>query len=161
MISMTTNNGRGRTVKFTPERINQIINLVERGTPREEIANIIGCSVGSLQVTCSRLGVSLRRIRPSVSAMSKMLTPDNAPSSGNGSTNGEHINIIVEAPAPAPVAPTKPQLELSLVLRSGERERVQTIPLPQDVLVKLSLEATIRGETIAELITEILRQSDK
>src|SRR3954469_11602752 len=54
---------RGRQIKFTPERIQQIKNLVERGKHREEIAELIGVTVGSLQVTCSRLGISLRRPR--------------------------------------------------------------------------------------------------
>ena len=53
----------GRRLKFTPERIEQIRNLVERGKTREEIAEIIDVTVGSLQVTCSRLGISLRRPR--------------------------------------------------------------------------------------------------
>jgi hypothetical protein len=52
---------RGRPIKFTPERIQQVKNLVERGKSREEIAELIGVTVGSLQVTCSRLGISLRR----------------------------------------------------------------------------------------------------
>ena len=52
---------RGRQIKFTPERIQQVRNLVERGKSREEIAELIGVTVGSLQVTCSRLGISLRR----------------------------------------------------------------------------------------------------
>ena len=52
---------RGRQTKFTPERIQQIKNLIERGKSREEIAELIGVTLGSLQVTCSRLGVSLRR----------------------------------------------------------------------------------------------------
>ena len=52
---------RGRQIKFTPERIQQIKNLVERGKRREEIAEVVGVTVGSLQVTCSRLGISLRR----------------------------------------------------------------------------------------------------
>ena len=52
---------RGRQIKFTPERIQQIKNLVERGKRREEIAELVGVTVGSLQVTCSRLGISLRR----------------------------------------------------------------------------------------------------
>jgi hypothetical protein len=51
----------GRQIKFTPERIEKIKNLVGRGKSREEIAEIIGVTVGSLQVTCSRLGISLRR----------------------------------------------------------------------------------------------------
>jgi hypothetical protein len=42
----------GRRVKFTPERIEQI-----------RIAETIEVTVGSLQVTCSRLGISLRRPR--------------------------------------------------------------------------------------------------
>src|SRR6476659_4021769 len=54
---------RGRPIKFTPERIQQIGNLVERGKSREEIAELIEVTVGSLQVTCSKLGISLRRPR--------------------------------------------------------------------------------------------------
>jgi hypothetical protein len=52
---------RGRPTKFTPERINQIKNLVERGKSREEIAELIGVTPASLTVTCSKLGISLRR----------------------------------------------------------------------------------------------------
>jgi len=52
----------GRPIKFTPERLEQIRNLVERGKSREEIAELIGVTLGSLQVTCSRLGISLRRV---------------------------------------------------------------------------------------------------
>ena len=52
---------RGRQIKFTPERIQQIRNLVEQGKSRVEIAELIGVTVRSLQVTCSRLGISVRR----------------------------------------------------------------------------------------------------
>src|SRR3954462_14195146 len=54
---------RGRPTKFTPERLQQIRNLVERGESREQIAELLDVTVGSLQVTCSRLGISLRRPR--------------------------------------------------------------------------------------------------
>ena len=53
--------GRGRPTKLTPERMQQIRNLVERGKIRDEIAEIIGVTTGTLQVTCSKLGTSLRR----------------------------------------------------------------------------------------------------
>jgi len=56
-----TTQSRERPVKFTPERIQQIKNLVARSKSREEIAELIGVTVDSLQVTCSRLGISLRR----------------------------------------------------------------------------------------------------
>src|SRR5215831_16182264 len=52
---------RGRPKKFTPETIQQIRNLVERGKSRDEIAEIIGVTTGTLQVTRSKLGISLRR----------------------------------------------------------------------------------------------------
>ena len=52
---------RGRPMKFTAERMQQVRNLVERGKSREEIAEIIGVTTGSLLVTCSKLGISLRR----------------------------------------------------------------------------------------------------
>jgi transposase-like protein len=54
---------KGRQTKFTPERRQQIVNLVERGKSREEIAELVGVTVGTLQVTCSRFGISLRRPR--------------------------------------------------------------------------------------------------
>jgi hypothetical protein len=52
----------GRRVKFTPERVQQIRNLVEQGKSREEIAELIGVAVRSLTVTCSRLAISVRRL---------------------------------------------------------------------------------------------------
>jgi hypothetical protein len=37
---------RGRQTKFTPEKVQQIRNLVERGKSREEIAELIGVTLG-------------------------------------------------------------------------------------------------------------------
>src|SRR5262245_32479907 len=54
---------RGKPRKFTPERLQQIRKLAAQGTSREEIAEILNVSVGSLQVTCSKAGISLRRPR--------------------------------------------------------------------------------------------------
>jgi hypothetical protein len=57
------NLSRGKQSKFTPANVRQIINLVERGKTREEIAEIIGVTPATLAVTCSRLKISLRRPR--------------------------------------------------------------------------------------------------
>ena len=54
----------GRPINFTPERVQQIRNLVEQGKSREEIAELIGVTIRSLQVTCSRLEISIRRPVP-------------------------------------------------------------------------------------------------
>jgi len=46
---------RGRRIRFTPQVIEKIKELVAEGVSRDEIANRVGVSVGSLRVTCSKL----------------------------------------------------------------------------------------------------------
>ena len=53
---------RARRTKFTPQVIEKIKEFVAEGIGRVEIADRLGMTVGSLQVTCSRLGISLRQI---------------------------------------------------------------------------------------------------
>ena len=50
-----------RPTKFTPANIQKIKEFVEQGVTRERIAQSLDVPLGSLQVTCSRLGISLRR----------------------------------------------------------------------------------------------------
>ena len=45
-----------RQTKFTPERLSQIANLVERGKSREEIAALIGVTVGTLRSPAQNSG---------------------------------------------------------------------------------------------------------
>src|SRR6476469_4999429 len=49
-----------RATKFCPSNIQKIKDWVAEGISREEIAKSLDVTVGSLQVTCSRLGISLR-----------------------------------------------------------------------------------------------------
>ena len=59
---MTSPLAKGRrTTKFTSENIAKIKDWVTQGVGREEIANRLELTVGSLQVTCSKLRISLRR----------------------------------------------------------------------------------------------------
>ena len=46
-----------RPVKFTPQVIENIKELVAQGIKRDEIVKRLGITVRSLQVTCSRLGI--------------------------------------------------------------------------------------------------------
>lgn len=142
----------GRQSKFTPERIEQIKNLVERGLPREEIAAELGLTLGSLQVTCSRMGISLRR-----------------PRLDNG------VSLSRPKPAkPKPVERPKPveqpvtnghdtvpemHLELSLTLRNRHHERTLLLTIPQQVVLELALEAALRDSTIAAMVIERLSKT--
>src|SRR5262249_13831850 len=121
---------RGRQIKFTPERLQQIRNLVERGKSREEIAELIGVTLGSLQVTCSRLGISLRRIT---------------------SPNGSRRHTVSQ-----PEACGAPMGKFAITMRCHGIEQANDIPLSSAAIGVLALEATSRDLTIAELIGQSL-----
>ena len=60
-ISTPVEGTRGR--RMTWQAIEQIKELIAQGKSRDEVANLLGVTVGSLQVTCSRLDISLREFR--------------------------------------------------------------------------------------------------
>ena len=171
---------RGRQIKFTPERIQQIKNLVERGKSREEIAELIGVTVGSLQVTCSRLGISLRR--PTViietgslqrgEPCSNGVSPP-SPSSGG---NSPWLQLTKERPeqnsqsapaqqaqAPAPLQESAKRANevddaASFAIRMQYRseERTTELPLTHEMIGRLAFEAAFRNVTIGALIGELI-----
>src|SRR5262245_36182192 len=170
---------RGRQLKFTPERVQQIKNLVERGKSREEIAELIGVTVGSLQVTCSRLGVSLRQ--PTFKNGTGPLRRDD-PRSNGGSTpspsrggdsawlqlnkerpeQNSRSGPVEQAQAPRPgqewakraTDTGGARFAIKIVYR-GE-ERTTELPLTQDVIGHLAFEAAFRNVTIGELIGQLI-----
>jgi len=50
-----------RTKKITPEVLEQIPSLLERGLSPADIAHRVGCTLGTLRVICSKSKVSLRQ----------------------------------------------------------------------------------------------------
>ena len=123
---------RGRRVKFTPQVIEQIKGFVAQGVSREEIANRLGVTVGSLQVTCSRLGISLRRI---ILSNGSRHTPD---------VGGK------------PAARTTPFANFAITMRHKGKEKVTDLPLPSTAIEELALEAISRDLNIADLIGQVL-----
>jgi hypothetical protein len=171
---------RGRPTKFTLERLQQIRNLVERGESREQIAEMLDVTVGSLQVTCSRLGISLRR--PKVDNGVRLLRQLNSisrnktitmhgPIDHKGSALSQpieqqsHQNSQSGPAEPAPAA--KPQQERVKTLEAGSpsvairfqykgTERTTELPLNLDMIGRLAWEAEFRNMSIAELIAELI-----
>lgn len=171
-----------RRTKFTPERIQQIINLVERGKRREEIAEIIGVTTAALQVACSRLGVSLRRpvidvgvnFFPRKRVLNQTHNSEvtfSVPETGQtpsdrqiGAAVGGHstkTNAVAIAEQQHRHHVNKVPLgsasfELRMYYR-GE-ERVTALPLDPDTIRYLALEAEFRGMRIGELITRLIME---
>ena len=129
----------GRTMKFTPERLEQIKNLVERGKKREEIAEIIGVTLGSLQVTCSRLGISLRP--PRFHVINGAPKPPEQP---------RQIAATMQNSQPL----ERPTLAIGTRYRG--QERMIDVPLNSEMMGQLALEAQLRGVTIGELVIEVI-----
>ena len=169
---------RGRQIKFTPERIQQIKNLVERGKCREEIAELIGVTVGSLQVTCSRLGVSLRR--PTFNNAIGSLRRDDArfghvsPPCSSASDSAllqltkEEFErnsgpaLVAQAQAPRPCQECVGGASFAIRMQYRGEERTTELPLTQDMIARLAFEAAFRnvqiGELIGQLILAVLEQ---
>ena len=167
---------RGRQTKFTPERIQQVKNLVERGRSREEIADLIGVTLGSLQVTCSRLGVSLRR--PTFNIGTGLLRRSEPGPNGKplgGGSNSGPLQLTKEPPEQnsqsAPVeqaqTPTPHQEQakrmnevgsanFAIRMRYKGEERTIVLPLTHDMIAQLALEAESRNMRIGELIGELI-----
>ena len=168
---------RGRPTKFTLERLQQIRNLVERGESREQIAEILDVTVGSLQVTCSRLGISLRR--PKVDNGVRLLRQLNSISRKKTITmhdpidhNGSALSQPTEQQShqnsqSGPAEPAKPQQDrlqtleacspsVAIRFQYKDTERTTELPLNLDMIGRLACEAEFRNMSIAELIGELL-----
>ena len=162
----------GRRIKFTPERVQQIRNLVERGKSREEIAELIGVTVGSLQVTCSRLGISLRRV---VFDNGLRLLRRDGPHNGTNTytvsrpggvplppISGQPQQNSQSGPVEQPEATTPHEAgemglaTFALRMKYRGHERTRELPLTQDMIMQLAFEAQFRNVSIGELVGELL-----
>ena len=155
----------GRPLKFTPERLEQIRNLDERGKSREEIAELIGVTVGSLQVTCSRLGISLRRVvfDNGTGLLRRGGPHSNTRTSKYSPSRGGDVPLppINEQPqqnsqsGPAELKNEVDSANLALVMQYRGDERTTELPLTQDMIWQLAFEAQFRNMSIGELIGEV------
>ena len=143
-----------RAVKFTPQAIEKIKEFVAEGISRDEIANRLGVTVGSLQVTCSRLGISLRRIisangsgRHTVDVRGRTIP---TPCSIGIAHVREQKDVSQPAARAAPVA------KFAITMRGRGKEQTTDIPFPLAAIEVLALEAMSRDLDIARLIGEIL-----
>ena len=125
---------RGRRVKFTPQVIENIKDFLAEGVSRDEIANRVGVTVGSLQVTCPRLGISLRR------------------------PNGSRRHTADVRPGSVGIAHVREQElgKFAITMRHRDIEQTSDIPLSSATTQVLALEATWRDLAIAELIGQSL-----
>jgi hypothetical protein len=131
---------RGRQpTKYTSHNIARIKEWVTQGVGREEIAKRLEVTVGSLQVTCSRLGISLRKSSSAKSSAEIRPLPAVQRSLDQVRQNGD-----------------SPEAKFTLLIQTQTRQAAFDLPLGQDLIKQLALEASVRGQTTAHLIANII-----
>src|SRR5262245_55035132 len=123
-----TKSRAGRASKFTPQTIQNIKEMVAQGLSREEIAQRLDVTVGSLQVTCSKLGVSLRRPH--------MRYPS------------YEVSLIEKG--------SLLKVKIAITIQRGDLLRTFDVPLSNKVIGELALLASLREVGLVKLIAQIL-----
>jgi hypothetical protein len=145
---------RGRRVKFTPQVIEKIKEFVAEGIRRDEIANRLGATLGSLQVTCSRLGISLRRII--LANGSGRHTADVRRRTIPTPCSVGMVRVREQKDVSQPAARAAPLAKFAIIMRYKGKEKASEIPLPSGAIEVLALEAMSRDLDIAGLVGQAL-----
>src|SRR6516162_6203663 len=160
-------------------------NLLRRDSSRSGISlseeraekrspSLIGMTVGSLQVTCSRLGISLRRpvvfnngmgllrrggTHNGTSTYTASRRGGVPPISGQPQQNSQSGPLEQpQATTPHEERARTGEMGTNLALRMKYRayERTGELPLTQDMIWQLAFEAQFRNMSIGELVGELL-----
>ena len=131
--------------KFTPANIQKIKDWVAEGISREEIAKSLHVTVGSLQVTCSRLGISLRR----------------RDASGPGGPRTVRPPYLPSHPPIAGQRHTGTGFQIALTLERNGTRRTTELPLTTSAIVQLKLEAEMRNLSMGQLLAEVASMAIK
>jgi hypothetical protein len=140
----------GRRRKFTPEAIDKIKQLVAQGASRGEIARLLGVTVGSLQVTCSRLDISLRR-----KILHSGRSPHPRDPGGRAIPFQKFVGVAYKQEQKAAEVLPAPG-KISIIMRHGGKEVPSDLPLTSHALGELALIAMLRDLSIAELVGQVL-----
>lgn len=141
---ITQRGGRTRK-KFTPANVQKIKDFVAQGMGREDIARSLDVTLGSLQVTCSRLGISLRRRdnAPRVRVESRAFV-------SNGRVYAGHLQREPNSRA-----------KFQLVLQSQGNEQTTDLAFTTGHVGRLGVEASAQGLGLTDLMSQVLTQALK
>jgi hypothetical protein len=155
-LTNASSSARGRRAKFTPQAIEKIKELLAQGASRDEIANSLDVTVGSLQVTCSRLGISLRRIILQNGSARHTLDSRGRSIPIPGVVGITHVRKLKTEEVSVTAADTAPLAKFAILMRHRGKEVVTDVPLTSHAICALALNACVRGLGIAELLGQFL-----
>jgi hypothetical protein len=132
-----------RPTILTAAALARVSSLVDQGLSAAEIADQMGCTLGTLRVKCSQAGISLRR--GAIGRREKAgAEQENAP---RGRQSAVRANRSSRAPAPSASTRSAVALQTKVELR---------LRVPQATAEQLRYWAALRGLSDAALATELL-----
>ena len=146
---------RGRRAKFTPQAIDKIKELVAQGVSRKEIASLLGVTVGSL-VTCSRLGISLRRNILHSGPTPHLRDPKGRAIPFRGSVGVAYAREQKTEEVPQKVVGSAGSAKIAIMMRHRGKEVAIDVPLTWRAIGELGLIAMSQDLSIAELVGQAL-----
>ena len=144
--------GGRRATRFTPQAIEKIKEYVAKGVNRQDIANLLDVTVGTLQVTCSKLGISLRQngsARHTLDGRGRIIP---IPSS----VSIAHVRQQKTEEVSQTVVPTASLARFAITMRRGDKEIATDIPLTSGAIARVALKGTVRDLGIADLLGEVV-----
>ena len=160
-IRSTSPSARGRRAKFTPQAIEKIKELVAQGVRREEIASLLDVTVGSLQVTCSRLGISLRRRILHSGPTPHLRDPKGRAIPFRGAVGVAYAREQKTEEVPQKVVSLAGSVEIAIMMRRRGKEVSTDVPLTSRDIGELALIAMLRDLSAAELLGQTLAAAIK
>jgi hypothetical protein len=139
-----------RPTKFTPANVQKIKDLVEQGVSREQIAQSLDVSLGSLQVTCSRLGISLRRRGVGNTVGQRRIPATSRPFVSNGPHYNGHMRDQ-----------STNQAKFQFVAERQGQQCATDLPLNANDIQRLALQASLQNVGITELMGHVLVEAIK
>ena len=155
-LTNASSSARGRRVKFSPQAIEKIKELVAQGASRQEIASLLGVTVGSLQVTCSRLGISLRRKILHSGRSPHLRYPNGRAIPFQGSVGVAYAREQKTEEVPQKVVSTAGSPKIRIIMRRRGKEVSTDVPFTSRDIGELALIAIFQDLSIAELMGQVL-----
>jgi hypothetical protein len=140
----TTRAGR-RATKFAPANIQKIKDFVAQGISREEIAKLLDVTVGSLQVTCSRLGIGLRKHNNAA-----RIRVESRAFVSNGPVYAGHFQREPDS-----------RVKFQLVLKSQGKKVTTELAIAASDVGRLGLDASAQGLGMTDLMSQVLARALK
>jgi hypothetical protein len=144
-LQETPSRGGRRATKFSPANVQKIKDLVAQGFKREEIAEALEVTVGSLQVTCSRLGISLR-----------------IPKIFHCSGDGRRTPVLSRPNLPdhGQIRPELPRFQIVLA-RNGVMQHATDVPFMEPDIGRLGFEAAVQNLGITQFMAVVVTTAIK